>query len=80
METTQRMIDGYNNYLFRHRKMTDQEKASHENYVDFMQLLLNYKKDDDRFEINLIKKKITNAANVLYKDWLLSKAVGLSKR
>ncbi len=80
METTQRMIDGYNNYLFRHRKMTDQEKGSHENYVDFMQLLLNYKKGDDRFEINLIKKKITNASNVLYKGWLLSKAVGLSKR
>ena len=80
METTQRMIDGYNNYLFRHRKMSDREKSSHENYVDFMQLLLNYKKGDDRFDINLIKKKITNASNVLYKGWLLSKAVGLSKR
>jgi hypothetical protein len=80
LETTQRMIDGYNNYLFRHRKMSDKEKASHENYADFMQLLLNYKKEDDRYEINLIKKKINYAVNVLNRDWLLSKAIGLSKR
>ncbi len=80
LETTQRMIDGYNNYLFRHRKMSDKEKASHENYADFMQLLLNYKKADDRYEINLIRKKINYAVNVLNRDWLLSKAVGLSKR
>ncbi len=80
LETTQRMIDGYNNYLFRHRKMSDKEKASHENYADFIQLLLNYKKGDERYEINLIKKKINYAVNVLNRDWLLSKAVGLSKR
>lgn len=80
LETTQRMIDGYNNYLFRHRKMTDLEKASHENFVDFMQLLLNFKKGDDKFDINLIKKKISNASNILYREWLLGKAISLSKR
>jgi hypothetical protein len=80
LETTQRMIDGYNNYLFRHRKMSDQEKLSHENYADFMQLLLNFKKGDDKYDINLIRKKINNASNVLHKEWLLHKAFSLSRR
>jgi len=80
LETTQRMIDGYNNYLFRHRKMTDKEKASHENYADFMQLLLNFKKGDDKYDINLIKKKILNASNILDRDWLLGKAISLSRK
>jgi len=80
METTQRMIDGYNNYLFRHRKISEKEKSSHEGYVDFMQLLINFKKGDDKYDINLIKKKISYSSNLLHKDWLLGKAISLSRR
>ncbi len=80
LETTQRMIDGYNNYLFRHRKMTDQEKSAHENYVDYVQLLLNFKKGDDKYDINVIRKKISNTSSMLSKDWLLRKGISLSRR
>lgn len=74
------MIDRYKDYLFHHRKMTHEERASHDNFVKIMQRLVHFQKGDERISIKNIQQSASRAKNLLNKEWILKKAVPLAKK
>jgi hypothetical protein len=74
------MIDRYKDYLFHHRKMTHDERASHDNFVKFMQRLVHFQKGDERINIKTLQQNVAKAKNLLNKEWILKKAIPIAKK
>ncbi len=74
------MIDRYKNYLFHHRKMTQEVRASHDNFIKFMLKLVHFQKGDEKININSLHQSVAKTRYVLHKDWVLKKAISLAKR
>lgn len=74
------MIDRYKNYLFHHRKMTHEERSSHDNFIKFMLRLVHYMKGEEKINLNTLHTSVAKTRYVLNKEWVLRKAISLAKR
>ena len=74
------MIDRYKDYLFHHRKMTHEVRASHDNYVKFMQKLVHFQKGDERINIKTVQQNVAKTKHLLNKEWILKKAIPIAKK
>ncbi len=74
------MIDRYKDYLFHHRKMTRDEKQSHENFAYFLKMLIHYVKGEEKINLKRLSQSLEKNKNVLYKDWMLKKAFALVRK
>jgi hypothetical protein len=73
------MIDRYKDFLFHHRKMTRDEKQSHDNFAYFLKMLIHYVKGE-RINLRRLQQNVAKSKNVLHKDWMLKKAFAIVRK
>jgi hypothetical protein len=79
-ESAYSLVDCYNHILRRSKSVNPLRKATHGNFVQYVQKLLKLKLTPDQDEARILRKQIAGNKEVLNKEWLLDKAEELTKK